>query len=155
MPPALWPAPAKDHLLPSRLAGRCLASVIGCMPKPAGPILVVDDDTNSRAFLARLLQSEGYVVAEAGDGEEALALAREWRPCVILLDLMMPIMDGFSFLEAQSRSPEIADIPVIVISAIADRAQVARRLGPIQSATKPIDFNVLLGQVAHCCDCRK
>ena len=125
------------------------------MPKPEAPILVVDDDANSRAFLARLLQSEGYAAIEARDGEEALALAREWRPCLILLDLMMPGMDGFEFREAQRRSPEIANIPVIVISAIADRAQISRQLGSIPSANKPIDFMVLLGLVAQCCECRK
>ena len=124
------------------------------MSKPSGPILIVDDDPNSRGFLVRLLQSEGYSVLTAGDGEEALAIAKEQRPCVILLDLMMPVMDGFAFRAAQRRTPELAQTPVIVITAM-DTAQVARRMGPIPSAFKPIDFDVLLRQISEYCDPRR
>jgi len=80
-------------------------------------VLVVDDDRDIRELLVELLASEGYAVASAADGQRALAEARATRPDVILLDLMMPVMSGWEFREAQLRDPELADIPVLVVTA--------------------------------------
>jgi CheY-like chemotaxis protein len=80
-------------------------------------VLVVDDDRDIRELLVELLASEGYEVASAPDGRRALAEARARRPDVILLDLMMPVMSGWEFREAQLRDPALADIPVVVVTA--------------------------------------
>ena len=80
-------------------------------------VLVVDDDRDIRELLVELLASEGYEVASAPDGRRALAEARGRRPDVILLDLMMPVMSGWEFREAQLRDPALADIPVVVVTA--------------------------------------
>ena len=81
-------------------------------------ILVVDDDQHIRTALSNLLAEEGYKVACSANGREALDLIRAGsRPCMIFLDLMMPIMDGFAFLDAQDSDPKLAPIPVVVITA--------------------------------------
>lgn len=122
------------------------------MPHSERPILIVDDDADSRGFLATLLRTHGYPVTTATNGEEALAVARHARPCLILLDLMMPGMDGFAFRAAQLRTPEFANTPVILISALDDEAQVARRIGPMAEVRKPINVDALLEQVALYCE---
>jgi CheY-like chemotaxis protein len=121
------------------------------MRKTERPILVVDDDADSRDFLIALLRSQGYAVIGAASGGEALAVARAALPCLILLDLMMPGLDGFGFRAAQLRSPEFANIPVILISALDDPPQIARRIGPLAILRKPIDVDALLEQVALFC----
>jgi CheY-like chemotaxis protein len=84
----------------------------------AGCILVVDDERDIRDTIAELLADEGYAVEEAGDGAEALAKARDCHPVVVLLDLMMPGMNGWEFRARQRGDPELAGIPVIVLSAL-------------------------------------
>ena len=87
----------------------------GCMAR----VLVVDDDADIREALTHLLESEGHEVTAASDGRVALgSLAREPAD-VIVLDLMMPVMNGWEFCEAQRMDPVLAEIPVIVISAAA------------------------------------
>jgi CheY-like chemotaxis protein len=81
-------------------------------------ILVVDDDFSAREVLTELLQDHGYSVISAADGREALNYLRDASPPgIIILDLMMPVMDGWEFLEHQSHDPALLDIPVIVTSA--------------------------------------
>ena len=99
-----------------------------------------------------ILRVEGYPVTGAGDGEEALEVARAVHPCLILLDLMMPVIDGFQFRAAQLQSPELANTPVILISALDDDAQIARRIGPMNELRKPIDVDKLLAVVALYCE---
>jgi len=122
------------------------------MAHATGPVLVVDDDEDSCAFLAVILGMLGFKVLPATDGEEALAVARHHRPCLILLDLMMPGMDGFSFREAQLQSAEIADIPVILVSAFPDQSQIQRRLGPMRAVPKPVEIDQLITQVLTICE---
>jgi CheY-like chemotaxis protein len=81
------------------------------------PVLVVDDDPVVRELLRRQLEAEGYRVSEAADGRAALARLREGVPSVILLDLMMPEMDGFELMEAMRREVGWASIPVVVLTA--------------------------------------
>jgi signal transduction histidine kinase/CheY-like chemotaxis protein len=85
--------------------------------EPAAPVLVVDDDPDARSLLVRLLKNEGLPAAEAANGASALEAIKLRRPALILLDLMMPVMDGFQFLEETCNSPEYAGIPVIAITA--------------------------------------
>ena len=122
------------------------------MARAIAPVLLVDDDADCRAFVAMILGMLGFKVLTATDGEDALALARDHRPCLILLDLMMPRMDGFSFREAQLQTPEVADIPVILISALRDHAQIRGRLGPVPALPKPIEIDELIAQVVTVCE---
>jgi CheY-like chemotaxis protein len=87
------------------------------LPDPAeAQVLVVDDDAATRSLLSRLLTREGWTVAEAENGRVALDRVAERAPGVILLDLMMPEMDGFEFLEELHRDPRWSGIPVVVVT---------------------------------------
>ncbi len=79
-------------------------------------ILVIDDDSDMRALMVEALSREGHVVEDASDGLEGLQCAREHVPDLILLDLIMPTMDGWAFLEEQKRDRRLAHVPVIVVS---------------------------------------
>ena len=116
------------------------------------PVLVVDDDAASREGLITILRVEGYPATGAADGEEALEVAQAVHPCLILLDLMMPVIDGFQFRTAQLQNPELANTPVVLISALDDEAQIARRIGPMNELPKPIDVDELLAVVALYCE---
>ena len=122
------------------------------MTSPAGRlILVVDDDPHSRAFLSGILKLEGYSVHTATDGAEGLKKARALQPCIILLDLMMPVLDGQGFRTQQTLDPLIADIPVVVISAHCEAAKIAREMGVAGCVPKPVMFEHLLASVAAVC----
>jgi signal transduction histidine kinase/DNA-binding response OmpR family regulator len=83
----------------------------------AGDILVVDDDAETLSLMRRTLEAKGFKVVEAHDGRQALAAARERRPGLILLDLMMPVMDGFDTLQHLREDPRTAAVPVVVLTA--------------------------------------
>jgi CheY-like chemotaxis protein len=102
------------------------------------PILLVEDDFDVRDALAQVLEDSGYRVAAASNGLEALALLRAGlRPAAILLDLWMPDLDGAHFRQEQLRDPELAAIPVVVVSA--DRAveRKAQEIGAAAFLPKP------------------
>jgi len=109
-----------------------------------GPILVVEDDADLRDAMLELLQGFGRGAIGAANGEQALNILRSGlQPCVILLDLMMPGMDGWTFRREQMRDGRIAGIPVIVLSAHPD----PRRGGNLQGTDvlrKPLNFDRLL-----------
>jgi DNA-binding response OmpR family regulator len=121
----------------------------GEMRRPKRPIVIVDDDADTRDFLIALLLRAGYAVKSADNGEEALRVAKAAPPCLIVLDVMMPGL--FGFRAAQLRSPEFANIPVILVSALDVAPQVARRIAPLAIVPKPIDVDALLEQVAFLC----
>jgi CheY-like chemotaxis protein len=111
-------------------------------------ILVVDDDQSIRAGLSTLLQEEGYEVSCSANGREALDLLRAGtRPCMILLDLSMPIMDGFTFLDEQDADPQLGPIPVIVITAGGHTGRVRGR--PV--LPKPLKVDRLLAVIESYC----
>ena len=83
----------------------------------ASSVLLVEDDIETREMIARTLEKSGWAVTEAGNGQEALAIMSDLQPGLVLLDLMMPVMDGFDFLTAMRARPEWQQIPVIVITA--------------------------------------
>jgi two-component system, chemotaxis family, chemotaxis protein CheY len=88
-----------------------------------GAILIVEDDEGTRESLRDILEGEGFDVAEAGHGQDALALlGGGLRPSLIFLDLMMPVMNGFDFLEVLRRDAESSATPVVVVSAWPDQA---------------------------------
>src|SRR6185295_18948475 len=82
-------------------------------------ILIVDDHQDSREAMAEIVRSEGHTYHEASNGREALdwLLAQSELPCMILLDLRMPVMAGWDFMDALRQEPRLADIPMIVVSA--------------------------------------
>ena len=81
-----------------------------------GSALVVEDDIGTRKMLGRMLEDYGLNVAEAGNGQVALDEVQKHSPGVIFLDLMMPVMDGFEFLEELQKTPEGRSIPIVVIT---------------------------------------
>ena len=115
-------------------------------------VLVVEDDPSLRDAMLIELQSAGLRVLTAANGEEALAVARHGpRPSVIVLDLNMPVMDGWEFRAAQVLDPRLADIPVIVLTARGDADRQARSLGVASALSKPVDLDKLRDALAaHC-----
>lgn len=106
-------------------------------------MLVVDDDADIRETMAGVLEDEGYEVRLAEDGRAALAVLETCAPQVIVLDLMMPVMNGEEFRQNQLRDPALASIPVIVISAAYDAPVVASKLkadGFLPKPTRATDF---------------
>ena len=119
-------------------------------------ILVVEDDIELRDALGQLLEAEGYVVEYALDGGEALdRLEVPEPPCLILLDLMMPRVDGWQFRAAQVRNPRMAAIPVIVCSGAGNVGDKAASLGIPSYLQKPLDPDALLDLVRRYCDERE
>jgi CheY-like chemotaxis protein len=84
---------------------------------PPCPILVVDDDPATRASMRKMLEKQGCRVSEAANGEEALASMESDRPTLIFLDLLMPVMDGFTFADRARRHPDWRTIPIVVVTA--------------------------------------
>lgn len=100
-------------------------------------VLVVDDDPNARDLIGRHLTREGFEVHTAATGPEALRLARELRPSVITLDVLMPGMDGLAVLQALKADPELAAIPVVMVSTMGDRS-LGAALGAADYLVKPV-----------------
>ena len=115
-------------------------------------VLVVDDDPDIRDSLSDVLKDEGYQVATAVDGRDALNKLRGegCAPCLILLDLMMPVMSGPQFYAEQQRDPALAQIPVVIVSADGNIRQKAASLGRDYIA-KPVRIEQVLDVVdRHC-----
>jgi CheY-like chemotaxis protein len=111
-------------------------------------ILIVDDDVDIRNTVAGILEDEGYRVAKAANGQEALKLLTApgaARPQLILLDMMMPIMDGAAFHEQQQRLPTISAIPILTFTAFGNPADVSWAAGRL---SKPLRLESLLTMVA-------
>jgi two-component system chemotaxis response regulator CheY len=110
-------------------------------------VLVVDDDPDILDAICDILDAEGYRVARARHGGEALERVAAELPSVILLDLMMPVMDGFAFANALRQRPLPRHIPIVVISADGN-PQKAAALGAQAYLAKPFDIDALLSQVS-------
>lgn len=118
--------------------------------------MVVEDDADIREGLSALLDAEGYPVLLAGDGREALDVLSNGKPApgLILLDLMMPRMNGWQFLEAVKDAPRAARIPIVVMSAYRENdrrisdAALDRRVAFLR---KPVDVKLLLKLIQHYC----
>jgi len=92
-------------------------------------ILFVEDESAAQKSLGRTLESKGYKVISALDGESGLMLAKEAKPALILLDLILPKMDGFEVLERLKQAPETKDIPVIILTNLERMEDVEKALG--------------------------
>jgi len=113
-------------------------------------ILVVEDDDAIRGLVTELLRDDGYQVQEATNGAEALDQVRAGRPDLIVLDLMMPIMDGWAFVEECRQRKWCGEVPIVVTSASHDLPRTAdqlRALGVRTCLAKPFDLDGLLALV--------
>jgi DNA-binding response OmpR family regulator len=116
-------------------------------------ILIVDDDAGIRELINLFLAHKGYASAQARNGSEALAYLQRHQPPpqLLLLDLMMPVMNGVEFRQAQQRDPTLAAIPVVVMSAAENIQAQAPALTANAYLPKPIDFDTLLALVEQFC----
>jgi CheY-like chemotaxis protein len=114
------------------------------------PVLIVEDDGDLREMMAQMLTLEGFQAVAVANGREALEYLHDSeRPDVILLDLMMPVMDGWEFRRQQQADPALAPVPVIVLSAL-DQMR-ATSLEAEAFLKKPLDFDRLLSLVRAYC----
>ena len=116
-------------------------------------VFVVEDDADIRDMIRQILELEGYRVLTASDGSEALDHIRHAgeRPSVILLDLMMPGMNGWEFRAAQLKDPTLADIPVVVLSGDGTVAAKAGTMNAAGFLRKPVELATLLETVSRFC----
>src|ERR1700689_2093998 len=110
-------------------------------------ILVVDDDAIVRELVKATLQTKGYEVVTAQDGLEALEILKGKTPDLIMLDVQMPKMDGYTFIMKKTADPAIAKIPVIVLSAMGKTEPLFKRHGIKAYLLKPINTQDLLDKI--------
>jgi len=137
--PAQAPAGAEEEDAQESTA---VAEIADAGPDGVPTVLAIDDDATARDLIARFLGGEGYRVLTAAGGEEGLRLAREQRPDLITLDVMMPHVDGWSVLQQLKDDPELAAIPVILLT-MTDERNLGFALGASEYLTKPIDRDQL------------
>ena len=113
-------------------------------------VLVVEDDEVVRLMLVEALTFEGYEVRAAPEGAAGLLALEGWSPDLILLDLMMPGMDGWRFREEQRARPALRDVPVVIVSASRDLARAADVLHPAAVVAKPFDLGDVIATVQRC-----
>jgi len=115
-------------------------------------ILVVEDDSTLRNAMGDLLGEEGMSATRAENGQVGLDMLRAGaRPCLVLLDLQMPLVDGFTFRRRQLEDPRIAGIPVVVMTGQPGKAREAERLGVALTMSKPVAPSRVLRVVAQYC----
>ena len=112
-------------------------------PAPKGRVLVIDDDEAVHVVLTNMLTREGYSTRTAHDGKEGLRIAREYHPDIVILDILMPGMDGWSVLSQLKAMPGFADIPIILLTMLENK-EMGFALGAADYLTKPIDAQKLL-----------
>jgi CheY-like chemotaxis protein len=117
---------------------------------PARQVLIVEDDLDAREFLRTYLAQAGYDTVSAAHGREGLQQLRAHRPALVLLDLSMPVMNGWEFRAAQREltDRELADVPVVITSALIDCEAHGAALHALAVLPKPIDVDRLLAIVA-------
>jgi DNA-binding response OmpR family regulator len=115
-------------------------------------VLYVEDDTEHCLMLSSLLTSQGFAVETARNGLEGVEKAREWEPDVILLDLLLPLMDGFGVMNSLKENATTQNIPIIVISAwpTADNRKRVREAGAQNFITKPFQAEELFNLIREC-----
>jgi CheY-like chemotaxis protein len=112
-------------------------------------VLVVDDQEVIRDTLQTALDDEGFTVETAANGQEALEILGRWKPCVVLLDLMMPVMDGWAFCAEQRRAGD--KTPVVLLSAAGELAKEAKRLCAAGFIAKPFDIDSVISTIEGVC----
>ena len=116
-------------------------------------VLLVEDDASIRESLGETLREEGFDVAMAANGRQALELLRSSsRPSAILLDLMMPVMDGWDFRHEQLHDPSLRDIPVVIVTAVGFSSETIRtQFGKVELVEKPVHAFELLKAIGRAC----
>lgn len=110
-------------------------------------ILVVDDDPTTRLLLHTRLKAKGYEVHVADDGDIGLELAQEIKPNLIILDVDMPRMDGYTFISMKNKIQEIKAIPVLILTAYSETQPIFQMQGASDYFVKPLDFNAMLERI--------
>ncbi|PDT80085.1 response regulator [Sinorhizobium sp. BJ1] len=117
--------------------------------QPGRTALIIDDDPAARNLIAKALAEAGLASMQAASGAEGIAVAREYRPDAIILDIIMPRQDGWSVLRTLKSDPELCTIPVILATILADR-ELGLSLGAVEYLTKPIDTDKLIRTIEAC-----
>ena len=115
-------------------------------------VLIVEDNDDLRALLGDVLDEAGFEVLAVSNGAEALQAADGWRPAVIVLDLMMPVMDGAAFLRERRQVPWLASVPVLVLTAHPYHHRVLDGLGPSAVLRKPYELDEMIAAVQALCN---
>ena len=127
----------------------------------AKKVLVVDDEMDMRTFITTLLETSGYKPLSAADGKEGMEVAREKKPSVIILDVMMPNESGISMYRELKKDPELKDIPVVMVSALSkktffhsqrvlDEYEGGKIPEPVAYIEKPPEPEDILGAIENC-----
>ena len=114
------------------------------MPVIDAHVLIVDDDDSVRDLFRRAFVREGFTVNAVATGQEALELMRDEAPALLVLDLMLPFMNGIQVLTAVRQRPSLATVPVLVVTATATRTYDLRDLGPLRVVRKPCELSRLV-----------
>ena len=130
--------------MPDRQAPEEGSATVETLPSDRHVVLVVDDDATQRDLMIRFLERQGFAARTAPDGPRGLALARELKPRAILLDVMMPQMDGWSVLATLKEDPDLAKIPVIMVTFVDERG-LSTSLGAADHVNKPVNWHTLKG----------
>jgi CheY-like chemotaxis protein len=117
-------------------------------------VLIVEDDGDLRRLLETTLRLDGYETMTAANGADALNCMRTRKPTTVLLDLMMPTMDGWQFRRLQLEDPAFAGVPVVCITGVANPADVETQMG-VPCLSKPLDVDALLNELDHICASRR
>lgn len=121
--------------------------------RPHSPVLVVEDDADFRQLLELVLQWDGFVVCTAADGIEALQCLEQTQPCIILLDISMPRMDGITFGQRlrSHPDPQLARTPVVLLTALIDTTQALRETEAVEVISKPLSLDQLVTVIERHC----
>ena len=121
--------------------------------RPTQPVLVVEDHADVRDLLETLLAVDGYNVRTAAHGRQALESIEREPPCVILLDVMMPVMDGVAFARALrgAADPAVAQTPIVLVTAVSDADTIRQQTGALDVIPKPIDMDKVVETVGRLC----
>ena len=123
--------------------------------RPSKPVLIVEDHEDTREMVELFLRREGYAIRTAAHGRDALVSVATQAPCLILLDVSMPVMDGPTFARRlrQSSDLELAATPIVLMTALEDVTEAVRETQARSVVPKPVSFDHLLGEIArHCQD---
>jgi len=121
--------------------------------RPGKPVLVVEDHDDTRAMVEMFLELDGYSVVSAAHGRQALDVIERERPCLILLDVMMPVMDGpaCARMVRANTDPQIAATPIVLLTAVPNARQIQLEVGAVDVIAKPITFDTVAAAVERHC----